>query len=86
LLRYSLAATVLLLSPTLFDLWRHTRGDQQPSPTRLLLALFNSASAFFLVSFQVHEKSYLLPLAPLAFLVLDDPIFVGWVSVTAAFR
>ncbi|KAF8318949.1 ALG6, ALG8 glycosyltransferase [Clavulina sp. PMI_390] len=41
----------------------------QPSPTvptssLLPLALFNSSMAFFLFSFQVHEKSILLPLVP----------------------
>lgn len=42
-----------------------------PSPaiTLLLLALFNSSLAFFLFSFQVHEKSILLPLLPLTLLM-----------------
>lgn len=32
-------------------------------------ALFNSSMAFFLFSFQVHEKSILLPLMPLTLLM-----------------
>lgn len=43
------------------------------SPILSLLpqALFQSAMAFFLFSFQVHEKSILLPLMPLALLLVD---------------
>jgi len=41
-----------------------------PSPAIVLLpyALFNSSLAFFMFSFQVHEKSILLPLLPLTLL------------------
>jgi len=78
----SLGATLLLLTPVLVDLFR---GGSSTSPQRLLLALHNSALSFFLCAFQVHEKSILLPLAPLAFLVIDDPLFVGWMSVVATF-
>ena len=40
-------------------------------PTLILLphALFVSSMAFFLFSFQVHEKSILLPLMPLTILM-----------------
>lgn len=61
------------------------RCKQSREAVRLLLALFNSGMAFFLCSFQVHEKSFLLPLTPLSFLVLEDPVFVGWMSCVAAF-
>ncbi|KAK9897791.1 glycosyltransferase family 57 protein [Cystobasidium minutum MCA 4210] len=45
--------------------------DKEPAPTVKLLphALFASAMAFFLFSFQVHEKSILLPLMPLTLLI-----------------
>lgn len=39
-----------------------------PSPTGFLLCLANTAMAFFMFSFQVHEKSILLPLLPLTML------------------
>lgn len=47
---------------------KHRRG---PSPIIKLLphALFASAMAFFLLSFQVHEKTILLPLMPLTLLM-----------------
>lgn len=48
-----------------------TSRAREPSPAVKLLphALFASAMAFFLFSFQVHEKSILLPLMPLTLLI-----------------
>lgn len=45
-----------------------------PSKKRFIYALINSSLAFFLFSFQVHEKSILLPLLPVTLLVLEEPI------------
>ena len=48
-----------------------------PSPLlRTCLALVNCSLAFFLFSFQVHEKSILLPLVPASFLIREDPWWV----------
>lgn len=47
----------------------------RPSGSRFLLSLFSCSMCFFLVSFQVHEKSILLPLLPL---VLVTPQYVAW--------
>ena len=41
--------------------------------TILLLALLNSSMSFFLFSFQVHEKTILLPLLPLTLLLSTAP-------------
>ena len=41
--------------------------------TVLLLALLNSSMSFFLFSFQVHEKTILLPLLPLTLLLSIAP-------------
>jgi alpha-1,3-glucosyltransferase len=41
--------------------------------TVLLLALLNSSMSFFLFSFQVHEKTILLPLLPLTLLLVIAP-------------
>jgi alpha-1,3-glucosyltransferase len=41
--------------------------------TVLLLALLNSSMSFFLFSFQVHEKTILLPLLPLTLLLSITP-------------
>lgn len=45
-----------------------------PSRRRFLYAMINSSLGFFLFSFQVHEKSILLPLMPVTLLVLEEPI------------
>jgi len=41
--------------------------------TVMLLALLNSSMSFFLFSFQVHEKTILLPLLPLTLLLSTTP-------------
>jgi alpha-1,3-glucosyltransferase len=69
---------------------------RSPAPTIKLLpyALFASSMAFFLFSFQVHEKSILLPLMPLTLLLAGkQPGLAGqdfeWIMLlnnVAAFR
>lgn len=43
--------------------------EPSPASTLLPLALYNSSMAFFMFSFQVHEKSILLPLMPFTMLM-----------------
>ncbi|OJD22082.1 hypothetical protein ACJ73_06575 [Blastomyces percursus] len=64
--RASFGATVLsIVTPcTLIGLY--------PRPTLLLPALASTAWGFFLFSFQVHEKSVLLPLLPMTLLLGND--------------
>jgi alpha-1,3-glucosyltransferase len=52
-----------------------TAAEAVPSvmQTVLLLALLNSSMSFFLFSFQVHEKTILLPLLPLTLLLSTAP-------------
>lgn len=50
-----------------------------------LLSLVSSALAFFLFSFQVHEKHILLPLLPATVYFPQQPLLVGWFSVVACF-
>ena len=61
-----------------------------PRPSLLPLALASSAWGFFLFSFQVHEKSVLLPLMPMTLLLggqngLSKEIraWVGWANLIA---
>ncbi|CAB1115447.1 unnamed protein product [Ectocarpus sp. CCAP 1310/34] len=82
LAKLALASTLSLLVPVGAELLRPGRS---PTARRLLLALFNSSMAFFLCSFQVHEKSLLLPLCPLAFLWRDAPLFTTWLQVIGVF-
>lgn len=56
--------------------------DVEESDLRLLLLSTScSALAFFLVSFQVHEKSILIALSPLSLLFVDYPNFISWFCV-----
>ena len=43
----------------------------------------STSLAFFLASFQVHEKGILIALAPLSLLAADAPNFVSWFSIAA---
>jgi alpha-1,3-glucosyltransferase len=65
---HSLLATLLAILPISIHL------GIAPSRRRFLYALINSSLAFFLFSFQVHEKSILLPLLPVSLLVLEEPV------------
>ena len=62
---------------------------RRPSERAFLYCLASCAFAFFLFSFQVHEKTILFPLLPLALLVLVDRVhalcFV-WLAAIANFR
>lgn len=86
LARLAMALTVVAVLPMMAILTgtgyalgrrRSTTGgggaERRVPPILALLpqALFQSAMAFFLFSFQVHEKSILLPLMPLTLLMVD---------------
>jgi alpha-1,3-glucosyltransferase len=90
----ALALTLTLLGPVSYCMFRAGRrgtGTWTRStvtstiltiPQRQLLwGATNSALAFFLASFQVHEKSLLLALAPCSLLFLDNPDFVACFSI-----
>ncbi len=49
----------------------------------LLWGSAGSSLSFFLASFQVHEKSILLPLAPLSLLMMDQPSTIHWFSIVS---
>ncbi|KAI7904181.1 glycosyl transferase [Cokeromyces recurvatus] len=66
--RLSLLATLAAVVPISIHLCA------APSRRRFLYALINSSLAFFLFSFQVHEKSILLPLLPVTLVTLEEPI------------
>lgn len=48
---------------------------------QVLWAMTSCSLSFFLASFQVHEKSILLALAPCSLLFWQDPTFVEWFSL-----
>ena len=64
---------MVAISPALLYTWLH------PDPKRLPEVFTLTALGFFLCSFQVHEKSILLPLLPASLLLYSpDPIDRQW--------
>ncbi|XP_065855933.1 probable dolichyl pyrophosphate Man9GlcNAc2 alpha-1,3-glucosyltransferase isoform X1 [Euphorbia lathyris] len=61
----SLAATILTCLPSM------VQQIMSPSSKGFLYGLLNGSFAFYLFSFQVHEKSILLPLLPASLLVME---------------
>ena len=85
----ALCLTIILLMPCCWSMFRLGRdkpaiGNLYQHRTTLLWGLTNSALAFFLASFQVHEKSILLALAPASMLLSQDSRFVEWFAIVAA--
>ncbi|KAJ2850729.1 Glucosyltransferase-like protein, partial [Coemansia erecta] len=89
LLRIAIASTSLMFVPSCIHLFVSTRRLQtvaSPVSLRLLCyALLNTSLAFFLFSFQVHEKSILLPLAPALLLAAEEHWAVNWFVQVALF-
>ncbi|XP_043691789.1 probable dolichyl pyrophosphate Man9GlcNAc2 alpha-1,3-glucosyltransferase isoform X2 [Telopea speciosissima] len=75
----SLSATVLSILPSM------VQQIMSPSDQGFLYALLNSSFAFYLFSFQVHEKSILLPLLPASLLALEEPLLFKWFTFYAMF-
>jgi alpha-1,3-glucosyltransferase len=62
------------------------RQNQAVSRKHLITLLWGctgTALAFFLASFQVHEKSILLAMAPASLLIMEFPAFITWFSLVA---
>ncbi|KAL3811638.1 hypothetical protein ACHAXA_001395 [Cyclostephanos tholiformis] len=79
-----------LLDPSGADDEMSSRSSQPRRPKGrnddIIALLWGSAStslAFFLASYQVHEKGILIPLAPISMLMVDAPRFVVYFSVVA---
>lgn len=69
----SMAATLVAISPALAHAWLHPNAKKPPEVFTL------TALGFFLCSFQVHEKSILLPLLPASLgLFSSDPRDRQW--------
>ncbi|XP_068314030.1 probable dolichyl pyrophosphate Man9GlcNAc2 alpha-1,3-glucosyltransferase [Pyrus communis] len=75
----SLGATVSTFLPSMIQqIWA-------PSKPGFLYGLLNSAFSFYLFSFQVHEKSILLPLLPASLLAMEEPMLYTWMTLYALF-
>ncbi|XP_004299982.1 PREDICTED: probable dolichyl pyrophosphate Man9GlcNAc2 alpha-1,3-glucosyltransferase [Fragaria vesca subsp. vesca] len=75
----SLGATISTFLPSMIkQIW-------DPSKKGFLYGLLNSALSFYLFSFQVHEKSILLPLLPASLLASEEPFLYTWMTLYALF-
>lgn len=77
---YSLCATLVAIIPINVHL------GLSPTPARFGYALVNTSLAFFLLSFQVHEKSILIPLLPVSLMLNEEPQAVQLFMNVAMFR
>ncbi|XP_062854099.1 dolichyl pyrophosphate Man9GlcNAc2 alpha-1,3-glucosyltransferase [Trichomycterus rosablanca] len=75
----SFALTLLFILPSSIKLLI------RPTLWQFKLALVNSSLAFFLFSFQVHEKSILLPALPVCLLMSELPLMATWFLMTSTF-
>ncbi|KAL8161896.1 hypothetical protein V2J09_013385, partial [Rumex salicifolius] len=73
----SFTATLLSCLPSMVN---QIRG---PCKKGFLYGLLNSSFAFYMFSFQVHEKSILLPLLPSSLLALEEPSVFRWLTYFA---
>ena len=91
----ALVMTVLLMIPACIKLFligkrteqttKSAANSKQSSDLQIILwGLTSSALAFFLASFQVHEKSILLALSTASMLGWEDALFVDWFGIFAA--
>ncbi|KAJ2366354.1 Glucosyltransferase-like protein [Coemansia sp. RSA 2611] len=89
LVRLATGATALVFLPScchLFYMLKRADYTQRANAVKLLkYGLLNTSLAFFLFSFQVHEKSILVPLAPALLLIDDEPWAVNWFVQVALF-
>ncbi|KAG0296899.1 Glucosyltransferase-like protein, partial [Linnemannia gamsii] len=79
LVRFSTLATLLSFLPSLIHL------IAKPTKRGLIYGLINSSLSFFLLSFQVHEKSILLPALPITLFILDEPAMGALFNTLATF-
>ncbi|TRY53987.1 hypothetical protein DNTS_015546 [Danionella cerebrum] len=75
----SFALTLLFVLPSSLKLLT------RPSFWQFRLALVNSSLAFFLFSFQVHEKSILLAALPVCLIISEMPLVAIWFLLTSTF-
>jgi alpha-1,3-glucosyltransferase len=79
LVRFSTVATLVSFLPSVLYL------IAKPTKRGLIYGLINSSLSFFLLSFQVHEKSILVPALPITLLILDEPAIASLFVTLATF-
>lgn len=79
LLKFSTLSTLVVTLPAGLHLLL------KPSMRNFKYALINSSMAFFLMSFQVHEKTILVPALPILLLFREHPMVVNWFAIVSTF-
>ncbi|KAL0134882.1 hypothetical protein PUN28_001575 [Cardiocondyla obscurior] len=79
LAKICLAVTTCMVLPSCISLYL------SPTKKAFILSLINSALAFFLFSFQVHEKSILLVAIPILLYFHNDPLPCFWLLIISHF-
>ncbi|XP_063925065.1 dolichyl pyrophosphate Man9GlcNAc2 alpha-1,3-glucosyltransferase [Zophobas morio] len=79
MMRICLFATISMVFPSSIDLFL------RPSSKKFVLALINSSLAFFLFSFQVHEKTILLVAIPVILYFPQKPFVCFWFLCLSVF-
>lgn len=79
MVRYCAIVTLTMVLPSSVDLFL------RPNVKKFVLAIVNSSLAFFLFSYQVHEKSILLAAVPVTLLLPNDPVPCFWFLVVSTF-
>ncbi|XP_076378951.1 dolichyl pyrophosphate Man9GlcNAc2 alpha-1,3-glucosyltransferase-like [Megalopta genalis] len=79
LAKICLAATIVTVLPSCINLYL------KPQKERFIISLINCALAFFLFSFQVHEKSILLVAIPVLLHFQNDPFPCFWFLIISHF-
>ncbi|ORX88995.1 ALG6, ALG8 glycosyltransferase [Basidiobolus meristosporus CBS 931.73] len=79
LVQISALTTLLCSAPSFVNLLLN------PTKKRLIYSLCVVSLSFFLFSFQVHEKTILLPILPVSMLILEEPVAVPWFINVATF-
>ncbi|KAK6204618.1 glucosyltransferase required for N-linked glycosylation pathway [Scheffersomyces amazonensis] len=85
--KISLAATILAFTPINLMLFFKLRNSKHLT-RGLIYGFAGNSLAFYLFSFQVHEKSILIPLIPATLILLIDPTqidIIQWVNNVGTF-
>ncbi|KAJ2843649.1 Glucosyltransferase-like protein, partial [Coemansia brasiliensis] len=78
LVRLATSVTALACLPACGHLFYALKRTSIASITVLKYCLVNTSLAFFLFSFQVHEKTILVPLTPALLLIHEEEQAVNW--------
>lgn len=79
MVRLCLLSTLLACTPSCFDLLRN------PTRKKFLYSMFNCSMAFFLFSYQVHEKSILIPAVSACMILPYHKLASSWLLMISTF-